>query len=79
MGKQYICSYPGHLPGLFRARHCYSSELAEHNSSEGTIFLVIADFFFLQMGEHKFASKVESKFKTSKMADIYFLFSEAFE
>ena len=64
MGEQYIFSDPGHLPSLFRARRCYSSELAEHNRSEGTVFLVIADFFFLQMGENKFASKVESKFKT---------------
>ena len=80
MGEQYICSDPGHLPGLFRARHCYSLKLAEHNSSEGTVFLVTADSFFpLQMGENKFASKMESKFKTSKMADKYLLFSEAFD
>ena len=46
MGEQYIFSDPGHLPSLFRARRCYSSELAEHNRSEGTVFLVMADFFF---------------------------------
>ena len=32
--------------GLFRAKHCYSSKLTEHQSSEGRGFLMIVDFFF---------------------------------
>ena len=77
MSEQHICSDTGHLPSLFRVRHCCYLKLAEHNSSESTVFLVIAEFFPPQMGENKCASKMESKFKTSKMADKYLLFSEA--
>ena len=32
---------------LSRAKHCYSSKLAEHQSGEGRGFLMIVDFFFL--------------------------------
>ena len=31
---------------LFRTRHCCSSKLAGHHSSEGIGFLMIVDFFF---------------------------------
>ena len=53
---------------LFRAKHCYSSKLAEHQSGEGRGFLMIVDFFpssVKYMGG-KVCFKVETRFKTSK-------------
>ena len=54
---------------LFRTKHCYSSKLAGHHSSEGIGVLMIVDFFFpsvFEGGRGKFASKLETRFKTSK-------------
>ena len=66
---------------LFRAKHCYSSKLAGHHSSEGIGFLMIVDFFFPSVFEGGGASLLPSWRQGSRhprVAGSYFPFNEAF-
>lgn len=49
---------------LFRTRHWYSSKLVEHNSSGGTVLVVLV--FSENKGKIQFAFKGETRFKIAE-------------
>ena len=67
---------------LSRAKHCYSSKLAEHQSGEGRGFLMIVDFFFPLLlyiwGGKSLLPRWRQDSRHPRVAGSYFPFSEAF-